>query len=228
MQGGLKNMKIIYDDLYYDEFFRMGGRVHVGVFGFDVDTAGKFEQTIRAQAWKDEYLDPKNGGDAWIGDQHFTYSNKVFNYRGEIPTLPINDPYGVPNTNFSLIDPQDSRWEDFKELRIKNGFDPSEIWALDTAILKFMLPRIEWLRDHFCGYPAYLTEEKWKETLDKICNAIKLALDDRYDGVIDGPKIIKRLYEKKEPEKCKELLEKNKEYREGMKLLIKHFYQLGD
>lgn len=228
MQGGLKNMKIIYDDLYYDEFFRMGGRVHVGVFGFDVDTIGKFEQSIQAKGWKDEFLDPKLGGDARIGDMHFTYTNKVFNYRGEIPTLDIGDPYGVPNTNFTLIDPQDSRWEEYKELRIKNGFDPSEIWALDSAILKFMLPRIMYLRDNFCGYPAYLAEEKWKEILSKICNAIKLALDDRYDGVIDGPKIIKRLYEKRDPEKCKELLEKNKEYREGMKLLIKHFYQLGD
>lgn len=221
-------MKIIYDDLYYDEFFRMGGRVHVGVFGFDVDKVSEFEKTIRAEAWKDEYLDPKNSGDAWIGDMHFTYSDKVFKYRGDIPTLPANDPYGVPNTNFTLIDPQDARWDEYKELRIKNGFDPSEIWCLDTTILKFMLPRIEWLRDHFCGYPGYLTEEKWKETLDKMCNAMKIALDDRYDGAIDKPSVIKRIYEKRDPEKCALLLKKNKEYREGMKFLIKHFYQLGD
>lgn len=220
-------MKIIYDDLYYDEFFRMGGRVHVGVFGFDVDTRGKFEETIRAKAWKDEYLDPKNGGDAWIGDMHFTYADKTFNYRGSIPTLPSGDPYGVPNTNFSLIDPQDYRWEEFQELRIKNGFDPSEIWSLDSAILRFMLPRIEWLRDHFCGYPAYLTEEKWKETLDKMCNAIKIAVDDRYNGAIDKPIVIKRVY-KNDPKKCEEMLKKNEEYREGIKLLIKYFYQLGD
>lgn len=220
-------MKIIYDDLYYDEFFRMGGRVHVGVFGFDIDTRGKFEQSIQAQGWKDEYLDPKNGGDAWIGDQHFTYSDKVFNYRGEIPTVPVGDPYGVPNTNFTLIDPQDDRWEEFQEFRIRNGFDPSEIWALDQAILKFMLPRIMYFRDNFCGYPAYLTEEKWKEILTKICKAIRYAIDDRYFCVIDKPSVIKKVY-KNDPKKCEEILKKNEEYREGMRLLIKYFYQLGD
>lgn len=63
-------MKIIYDDLSIDEFFRLGGRVRVNET--EVSTIGKFNELRRSEDWNgDTSLDPSNGGDAWIGDQHF-------------------------------------------------------------------------------------------------------------------------------------------------------------
>lgn len=220
-------MKIIYDDLSIEEFFQLGGRVHVGSFGFDVDTRGEFEKTIKNKGWKDEYINDRAlGGDAWIGDMHFTYSDYTFNYRGTLPVTPPNDPYGVPNTCFSLIDPQDSRWKEYQKMRIEQGFDPSECWSLDATILKFILPRLEYYKEHTCGNPAYLTFEQWQDILGKMCDAIKIALYD--EDAIDGPDIIKRIYGEREPEKCKELLGKNERYRRGVRLFYKYFHSLWD
>lgn len=220
-------MKIIYDDLSIDEFFRLGGRVRVNET--EVSTVGKFNELRRSEDWNgDTSLDPSNGGDAWIGDQHFRYDNSTFYYRGNLPTTPSKDPYGVPNTNFTLIDEQDCRWEEYQKYRLEHGFDLSELWSLDVAILKFILPRVKALRENFGSYPAMMQEDEWKDILDSIIDALEIALDEDEYEVIDGPKIIKRMYEDRDPGKCKRLLDKYERYRKGMKNLIRYFYQLND
>ena len=78
------------------------------------------------------------------------------------------DPYGIPNVNFSLIEPDDERWEEFKKERLDHGFDESETWNLDATIVKFTLPRLKEFRECHNGYPAIYTEESWNEMIDKM------------------------------------------------------------
>ena len=54
------------------------------------------------------------------------------------------DPYGFENINFSLdLSEDDERKELFKKQRLERGFDETELWNLDTTILKFILPRLK-------------------------------------------------------------------------------------
>lgn len=95
------------------------------------------------------------------------------------------DPYGIENVNFSLIDPDDDRWEKYKQQRLERGFDNSELWNLDSTIVKFILPRLKAFREIAYSTPgslAYEFEQKgysneeankladkaWEEILDKI------------------------------------------------------------
>jgi hypothetical protein len=49
----------------------------------------------------------------------------------------------VPNICFSLTDKEDHREPEFKEQRIKRGFDDSETWSLRDTIALFIIPRLE-------------------------------------------------------------------------------------
>ena len=50
---------------------------------------------------------------------------------------------GVPNICFSVIGEKDKRAVEFKKQRLARGFDDSELWGLDCAIAKFIIPRLE-------------------------------------------------------------------------------------
>lgn len=84
------------------------------------------------------------------------------------------DPYGIPNVNFTLIDQNDNRWEEYKKQRIERGFDESELWSLDVTISKFISPRLKAFRDTAGGYPGDMTENEWIELLDKMILAFDL------------------------------------------------------
>lgn len=82
------------------------------------------------------------------------------------------DPYGIPNVNFTIIDENDDRWEEYKKQRLERGFDSSELWNLDSTIIKFALPRLKAFReDGTLSYPDFdeaRTPEGWHEVLDKM------------------------------------------------------------
>lgn len=78
------------------------------------------------------------------------------------------DPYGMRNVCFSLITPDDARWEQSKKDRLEHGFDQSETWSLDCTIVKFVLPRLKMFRECVIGHPANYTEEEWNGILDKM------------------------------------------------------------
>ena len=62
------------------------------------------------------------------------------------------DPYGVENINFSLdLKEDDERKEIFKKQRLERGFDETELWNLDTTILKFILPRLKAFKENTFG-----------------------------------------------------------------------------
>lgn len=87
------------------------------------------------------------------------------------------DPYMVQNKgniNFTLIDPDDKRWNEYYEQRMKYGFDDSETWSLDSTIARFTLPRLKRFKELNGGYPSYLTEESWIDILQKIIDAFTL------------------------------------------------------
>lgn len=111
------------------------------------------------------------------------------------------DPYNIPNVNFTLINRNDKRWEEYKEQRMSRGFDNSETWSLDSTISRFIEPRLKVFKELHAGYPGYLTEEKWEEILDNMINAFKYINND--DTV----------YHRKEVD-------------EGLDLFRKHFFDL--
>jgi hypothetical protein len=61
---------------------------------------------------------------------------------------------------------------------LRYGFSPHEIWSLDREIVKFILPRLKYFRNHLNGYPGDHTEEKWNEVLDKIIWSMEYAKND--------------------------------------------------
>jgi len=92
------------------------------------------------------------------------------------------DCFNIPNVNFSICKLSDRRWETFKEQRIKQGFDETECWNLDATICKFIIPRLQYFKDHTICYPEDLTFEKWLDVIDKMIDFFKkYANDERYD-----------------------------------------------
>lgn len=66
----------------------------------------------------------------------------------------------VPNINFSRIDPEDPREVSFSKMRKEMGFDPSELWSLDSTISQFIAPRLRyWMENN----PFVHTEKEKKD-----------------------------------------------------------------
>lgn len=78
------------------------------------------------------------------------------------------DPLGIPNCCFSLVNRKDKRWKEFKADRLKQGFDESELWSFSTTFCAWLLPRVEWYKDHVV---PMLNEEK-PEEWDKLIYAL--------------------------------------------------------
>ena len=120
-----------------------------------------------------------------VDDQHYIIdsfsADTYWKILPETLTIQNIDPYMVvnrDNINFSLIGPDDDRWEDFYEQRMKQGFDESETWSLDSTIAKFILPRLKVLKDVKAGYPAHLTMENWDNILQKMIDAFAIYSND--------------------------------------------------
>lgn len=102
-----------------------------------------------------------------------------------------NDPLGIPNVNFSIIDMYTDSDKDikklaeFKQQRIERGFDDTECWNLDSTVAKFILPRLIVFRKNTNGYPGNSeipTFEKWLEVLDKMIFAFDhIVNEEKYD-----------------------------------------------
>lgn len=84
------------------------------------------------------------------------------NYHGCVNELPRND----------------KRIPRFLAQRRKRGFDDSETWGLDHAILRYTLPRLKRFCELTCGHPTALTMEQWEGLLDEMVAGITLYLDD--------------------------------------------------
>ena len=113
-----------------------------------------------------------------------SYETAKFYYSGDkkFQDIPPKDPYGIKNVNFTLIDENDDRWEEYKRQRLDMGFDNSELWSLDGTISKFIYPRLKKFYEEVCEsgcYPACMTFEKWKDVLKKMVDGFELLANDR-------------------------------------------------
>lgn len=223
-------MKVIYDELYPDEFFNYGGIVTVGSFNFEIKNIVEWKKSTNAPNWTSDYINTVKGGDAYIGIMHFKFDdeNGWFKYTGNLPKLESKDPYGINNVNFSLISPDHPKWDKFTKQRLERGFDDSETWNLDLTIAKFVLPRLESFKESFMGYPGFLkNEDEWKTILEKICKAFRLYIN-RDNDCIEDVRTIKMLHESDDPKKLMDILKDHEDYEEGMNLFFKYWKWLGD
>jgi len=69
--------------------------------------------------------------------------------------------------NFIITD-KDERYDKFMEEKEKTGVSPDELWNLDIATARFILPRLKQFRENNNGHPVEYTIEQWNEILDKI------------------------------------------------------------
>ena len=73
----------------------------------------------------------------------------------------------------------DERQEVWARQREERGFDSTELWALDAAISKFIVPRLIAFRDSEAGYPTSLESmDAWTAILNKMIRAFELCSED--------------------------------------------------
>lgn len=118
--------------------------------------------------------------------------NRYANLKNEVTkSCKGNDPLGIPNVNFSILDwytdseKDIKRLAEFKKQRVERGFDDTECWNLDNTIAQFVLPRLKHFKENTNGYPGtdeIPTFEKWNEVLDKMIYAFDhIVNEDKYD-----------------------------------------------
>ena len=108
------------------------------------------------------------------------------------------DLLGRENVNFSIsgeanVSPE--RVEEYRRQRIERGFDDTELWNLDTTILKFVLPRLKRFRECTIGYPPeFKTLEEWQECLDKMIDNIDKIIKSEEDADYEGFELFKKYF----------------------------------
>lgn len=127
---------------------------------------------------EDEYGDiiPLKEGDYLVDAVLYARLLEACSYNKDL------DPYNIPNVNFTLIDREDDRWDEYKKQRLERGFDNSETWSLDSTISKFIEPRLRVFREIHGGYPGNMTEDEWDEILYKMIRAFEyINKDETYE-----------------------------------------------
>lgn len=78
------------------------------------------------------------------------------------------------------LPPSDDRQKAWSRQREERGFDDTELWALDAAISKFLVPRLIAFRDLEAGYPpCFQNLDEWTAVLNKMIRAFQLCSEDR-------------------------------------------------
>ena len=82
--------------------------------------------------------------------------------------------HGHANT----VKKSDKRQAKWKKQRVKNGFDDTETWNLDTTLARFILPRLKRFREVNIGHPAYMTWESWCTLIDRMIEGFEIQLNE--------------------------------------------------
>ena len=82
--------------------------------------------------------------------------------------------------NFSLVDKTFSKTlrKKYKRQRKERGFDSTELWNLDTTLLRFLLPRLKAFEEETIGTPVGFSNIEWHSLLKETINNIELLLKD--------------------------------------------------
>ena len=85
--------------------------------------------------------------------------------------------WDIKNINFSLIEKDDSRKEEFDKQILERGFDDSETWSLRDTIANFIIPRLE--RYQEIANDFLIRDEELVQDIDLFLNSMKLVSKDR-------------------------------------------------
>ena len=99
--------------------------------------------------------------------------------------------WDIKNINFSLIDEDDSRKEEFDKQILERGFDDSETWSLRDTIANFIIPRLE--RYQEIANDFLIRDEELVQDIDLFLNSMKLVSEDRTWAINDIEEINKGL-----------------------------------
>jgi hypothetical protein len=100
--------------------------------------------------------------------------------------------------------------------RVFRGFDDRAFWGLDSYLTEIILPVLKFLRKDGNGYPSKLTDEEWKDVLDKMIIGFQELHDE---GYMEGE------WETYTWDKNR-LIAHQKKVNEGLKLFSRHFQNL--
>ena len=93
----------------------------------------------------------------------------------------LPDVLGRKDINFSVLPDSESNPEKakiYKEQRLERGWDDTELWNLDSTIIKFILPRLRRFKEVTAGYPPELeTMENWLDVIQKMIDSFEKYLD---------------------------------------------------
>lgn len=112
------------------------------------------------------------------------------------------DPIKLPNNCFSIIDKDTKNKRFYRKQRVERGFDSTELWNLDSSILRFTLPRLKAFISEevelYRGYPNILKmdypdctnlSDKWLEILNEMVKGIESYLNDSPMDTPEGLKL---------------------------------------
>lgn len=132
-------------------------------------------------------LNPSIGQSQYVVDlnydrvRSYDLAKFYYSYDRRDPEVQPRDPYGIPNVCFSLVDPEDDRWEEYTKQRLERGFDTSETWNLDATIARFVYPRLKvFIEDvnRIGTYPANMTFSEWVNILEDMLKGFELLMSD--------------------------------------------------
>lgn len=121
--------------MWDDDTFRVDCR-----HGSDKNTLHVIEYYKEEYSYKE--IDLTNVNSAMIGYKGETYYS-LHTLNLDKNSKPDPKYLGIPNIQFSLVDPDDDRDKEFAKSRIERGYDVSELWSLTGTIAKFILPRLK-------------------------------------------------------------------------------------
>ena len=76
--------------------------------------------------------------------------------------------------DYERVFPDIEEMNNSKDFYKENGFHYEETWNLDTEIIKFIVPRLAYLRDITDGYPSDLNSyEEWVDILNQILDGFE-------------------------------------------------------
>jgi hypothetical protein len=76
--------------------------------------------------------------------------------------------------DYERVFPDIEEMNNSKDFYKENGFHYEDTWNLDCTIIKFILPRLAYLRDTTSGYPNNLDSyEEWIDILNEILDGFE-------------------------------------------------------